>query len=293
VNGETVCMMMLYFGGIMAYNETMFQQANIAVPKNWDEYLAAARALTKDVNKDGLIDQYGVGLVTAGGAGQYLTELLSYVLDTGARWTNAEGEPTLDTPEMIEALGRWKLLVSEDLTPRDMNSGDLRQLFIEGKVATRIDGPWLYGIMQKAKPEIAPHLKIVAPPFHPPMGGSSNVLAIPSEIDDAEKKLAWEFIQLVTSPEYQRSFAEVGASPAPRPDAVPADIARTVPHFDLLLQTMNEASAAGVDRIPTGYEIQFNEFSKMVQEEAQRMLVENLEPADVAARMQERALAMR
>jgi multiple sugar transport system substrate-binding protein len=133
----------------------------------------------------------------------------------------------------------------------------------------------------------------VAPPFHPPMGGSSNVLAIPSEIDDAEKKLAWEFIQLVTSPDYQRSFAEVGASPAPRPGAVPADIAKTVPHFDLLLKTMNEASAAGVDRIPTGYEIQFNEFSKMVQEEAQRMLVENLEPADVAARMQERALAMR
>lgn len=292
-NGETVCIMMLYFGSMMAYNEAMFKEAGIAVPKTWNEALSAARALTKDKNGDGLIDQYGIGLTTAGGAGQYLTDMLTYVLDAGGRWTNAEGEPTLDTPQMIDALGRWKLQIKENLTPLDMDSGALRQSFIEGKVAMRVDGPWMWGIMQKAKPGILEHLKVAVPPFHPPMGGSSNVLAIASEIDDAEKKLAWDFIDLAASPQFQTTYAEVSGSPAPRPGAIPADITKTVPHFDLLMQTMQEASAAGIDRIPTGYEVQFNEFSKMIQEETQRMLAENLDPAETAKRMQERALAMK
>jgi multiple sugar transport system substrate-binding protein len=291
--GETVCIMVLYYGTIMAYNKGMFEAAGLSVPTTYEEHLAAARELTKDVNNDGFVDQYGIGLSTAGGAGQYLTELLSYVVDAGASWTNEQGEPTLDTPEMIEALGRWKTLVEEKLSPQDLASGDIRQLFIEGRIAMRVDGPWLYGIMQKAKPEIRDQLAIAAPPFQPPTGGSSNVIAMPSEIDEDTKKLVWDFIQIAVSPEFQRSYAEMGAMPAPRPGAIPADIEQTVPHFDLLMRTMNEASAAGIDRIPKGYETQFNEFSKMIQEEVQRMLVSDLAPEEVAARMQERAEGMK
>jgi multiple sugar transport system substrate-binding protein len=292
-DGHHVCLMMLYFGGIMGYNAALFEEAGIAVPTTYEEHIEAARALTQDVNGDGLIDQYGVGLSTASGAGVYLTELLSYALDAGASWTNAEGEPTFDTPEMAEALGRWKALISENLTPLDLAAGDVRQLFIEGRIAMRIDGPWLYGVMRQAEPELREQLKVAAPPLRPPLGGSSNVLAIPSEIDDDTKQLVWEFIELVASQEQQERFAAAAASPAPRPGAVPAGIEAAVPHFDILLQTMNEASVAGVDRIPTGFEVQYNEFSKMVQEEAQRMLIEDLDPKEAAARMQERALALK
>jgi len=291
--GDTVCVMLLYYGTILAYNQAMFDAAGLKAPTSWQEHVAASRALTKDTNGDGLIDQFGVGLTTAGGAGQYLSELLVYVVDAGGAWSNAKGEPTLDTPAMVEALTRWKTLVKEKLTPLDLAAGDVRQLFVEGKIAQRIDGPWLYGIIQKAKPEIQAKLRIVAPPGHPPMGGSSNIIAMPSEIDDAKKKLVWDFITLVASEDQQRRFAELGASPAPRPGAVPPDIKAKVPHFDVLLATMNEASAANVDRIPIGFEAQFNEFSKMIMEEAQRMLVQDLPPAQAAATMQKRALAMR
>ena len=292
-DSQQVCLMMLYFGGIMGYNEALFEEAGLAVPTNYEEHIEAARALTRDVDGDGLIDQYGVGLSTASGPGVYLTEFLSYVLDAGASWTDDEGQPSFDTPEMAEALGRWKALISENLTPLDLAAGDVRQLFIEGRIAMRIDGPWLYGVMRQAEPELREQLKVVAPPLHPPLGGSSNVLAIPSEIDDDTKQLVWEFIELVASEEQQEKFAAAAASPAPRPGAVPDGIEESVPHFEILLQTMNEASAAGVDRIPTGFEIQYNEFSKMVQEEMQRMLIEDLDPKDTAGRMQERALALK
>ena len=45
-----------------------------------------------------------------------------------------------------------------------------------------------------------------------------------------------------------------------------------------------------MDRIPTGLEVQYGEFGKMVQEEVQRMLIEDLDPADVVKVIQARAV---
>ena len=47
-----------------------------------------------------------------------------------------------------------------------------------------------------------------------------------------------------------------------------------------------------VYRIPLGLEIQFNEFAKIVRTEMQRMVIEDLDPAEVAARLQEQAEAL-
>jgi multiple sugar transport system substrate-binding protein len=291
---QTVCIMLLYFGYVMAYTQAMLDEAGVALPTNWEEFHEAARTLTKDTDGDGLIDQYGVGISTAGGPGPYLSEMLNFVLDAGAYLTTPEGEPAFDTPEMAEGLGRWKTLIDEGLTPVDLPSGDVRQLMFEGKTAMRLDGPWIYGaVIKNASPEMLEKLVLVAPPFHPPVGGSSNVITMPSELDEDRKQLVWDFIELVTSEEWQKKFAELGASPSPRPGAIPADIEQAVPHFQLLLDTMNEAAAAGVDRIPTGYEVEFNEFGKLIQEETQRMIIEDLDPADAAARMQERAEALK
>ena len=90
----------------------------------------------------------------------------------------------------------------------------------------------------------------------------------------------------------QENFAELAASPAPRPGAITAAAKEKVGHFDLLLETQQAAARAGVDRIPLGLEAQFNEFAKIVFNESQRMVVEDLDPAEVAATIQEQALAL-
>lgn len=289
-NGETACIMMNYFGFIMAYNKKILDDAGLAVPTDWASYLDVARKTTRDLNGDGIPDQFGTGHETKGGAGQYLTEMLSYILDAGAYWTDAEGKITIDTPQMIEGLTRWKTVVKEGLTPVDLSAGDVRKLFADGKIALKLDGPWLYGTMQKG--EAAADTVMAAPPFSPPVGGSSNVLGMASEIPDEEKALVWDFIKLVMSPEWQTKYATVGNNTPPRPGTDTAGVEATTPHFDLLIQTMTAASDAGVDRIPTGLEIQYNEFSKMVQEEVQRMLIDDLDPADVAKTMQAKAEAI-
>src|SRR3546814_19137272 len=119
--------MMLYFGYVMGYNEEILQTEGLSVPTTWDEFIAAARKTTKDLNGDGIVDQFGTGHETKGGGGQYLSEMLNYILVAGGRWTDAEGNVTNDTPEMIERLSRWKTAVSESLTPRDLSAGEVRQ----------------------------------------------------------------------------------------------------------------------------------------------------------------------
>ena len=284
--GQTSCIMLLYFGYVMVYNEAMLAEAGLDVPTNYDEYLAAARALTKDTDGDGIVDQFGAGFHTTGG-NNYLTEMLNFVVDTGAYWTDEDGKAAMNTPEMVEALSHWKTIQTENLTPLDLGAGDIRQLLIEGKIAIRTDGPWVWGVVQGAEPEVLEQLKFAPVPFNVPVGGSSNVITMPSDMSQERKELVWDFIEIITSQTYQEQFAVVGGMPAPRPGAVPANIYDEIPHFDMLVDSTMQAAAAGVDRLPKGLEPVFNEFAKIVVEQMQNMIINDLSPEEVAETLQQ------
>ena len=84
----------------------------------------------------------------------------------------------------------------------------------------------------------------------------------------------------------------MAASTPPDPNADLTEAKAKLPHFELMLESQRAAAKNRIDRIPVGLEVQFNEFSKMVQEEAQRMIIEDLDPAVVAKTMQEKAEAL-
>jgi multiple sugar transport system substrate-binding protein len=287
---QTVCIMLLYTGYVMAYNSGLFDGAGIKVPTNWDEYIAAVKQLTKDTNGDGLPDQFGTGHDTAGGGSQYVSEMMNYTLDTGARFTDADGKVTLNTPEMAEGLRRWKEIVKGGLTPRDLPSADIRQLFSDGRIAIRLDGPQIWPIAVKSPN--ADKLKLAPVPFTAPVGGGSNVIGMASDIPDENKKLVWDFIALAASDKMQSAYATAVSSPAPDPRADMSEARAKIAPFDIIADAAKKASEAGIDRLPKGLEIQFNEFAKMMKEEAQRMIIEDLDPAKVAATMQEKAEAI-
>jgi multiple sugar transport system substrate-binding protein len=66
-NGEISGIPVLMESLLTLYNKDMFERAHITPPDTlhpwtWDDLRCAARALTKDANGDGVIDQYGVGM---------------------------------------------------------------------------------------------------------------------------------------------------------------------------------------------------------------------------------------
>ncbi len=266
----------------------MLQAAAVAVPTTWDGYLAAARALTNAQKQS-----YGIGLHTTAGAGQYVTELLCYVLDAGGYWTSQDGTPTFDTPAVIEGLKRWKLLQREKLTPLGAKAEDIRQLFIEGRIALRLDGPWMYGLLAKAKPEIRPALKVAEPPFKVPLGGTSNVIAMPTKLAQDRKALVWQYIELITSQHWQEQYVVLSGQTAPRPNSLTAEARAKMPALDIFEATKNKAAAARVDRLPAGFETKYNELAKIIVEESQRMVVQDGAPEAAAKRIQTRAIELK
>lgn len=292
VDGRNYGIMLLYFGFNLYYNAALLNESGVNVPSGWKEYLSAARVLTIDKNKDGIINQYGVGFQTAPGPGQYITGLLNFVLDSGAYWTNSKGEVTIDTPQMADAFGKWKTLLSENLTPRGMKINDVRQLFNEGKVAMIIEGPWMWGVSRKAAPEVLPNIKVALSPLTPPVGGSSNGLGMPSSLSDDKKDLVWDFIKLATSEKWQIKYIEAGQTSA-RPNTPITQKARQdVPPIDTIFKAKDMAAEAGVDRIPTGLEVIYNDFARIVQDEAERMVQKDLDPRDVVKTIQEKVVKL-
>jgi multiple sugar transport system substrate-binding protein len=254
------------------------------VPTDWASYLDAARRITAA----GHGQAYGIGLGTASGGGQYLTELLAYVLDAGGYWVDKAGNPTFDTAPVIEGLRRWKRLQQEKLTPLGDKAEDIRQLFIEGRIGMRLDGPWMWGLLDAAKPDIRPSLKIAAPPETTPLGGTSNVIAMPAGLPPATKQLVWAYIKQITSPHWQAQYVALSGQLAPRPGSLTPEVLRAKPWLALFQQSQDAAAAAGVDRLPAGYETKYNEFAKIVTEECQRMVTGDEDPGVVAQRIQRR-----
>jgi multiple sugar transport system substrate-binding protein len=63
--GRLMCIPQNLSSLVVYYNQDLFDAAGIDYPSDdwtWDEFLSTARALTLDLDGDGLTDQYGVGL---------------------------------------------------------------------------------------------------------------------------------------------------------------------------------------------------------------------------------------
>jgi multiple sugar transport system substrate-binding protein len=63
--GSLICLPQNISSLVVYYNRDLFEAAGLAYPADkwhWDEFLAVAQALTRDLNGDGRIDQYGLGL---------------------------------------------------------------------------------------------------------------------------------------------------------------------------------------------------------------------------------------
>ena len=218
--------------------------------------------------------------------------VLGYTLDAGGRFTDADGKPTFDSAPVVDALTNIKKIYAEGLMPAEQSSGDIRQLFSEGKIAMTVDGPWIYGTMQSASAEEKPNLKLTMPPFTPPIGGTSNVIGMPSDLSPEKKQLVWEFIQIATSQEFQQKFAEIAKQPAPMPGLDYSALIAAAPNCERFIKSNEAASSANVDRLPKGLEVQFNQVQDVFFKELQRMFIENLDPAQVAKNIQDEVVAM-
>jgi multiple sugar transport system substrate-binding protein len=148
------------------YNKNLFDEAGVPYPAEdwtWDDFVATAKALTKDTNGDGQIDQWGVQL-----PGPWTTGFEYWVAAAGGRLISEDGATFagyLDSPETTAAVQFYKDLYHEHKVappPADLNAfGGGNSEFDNGQAAMRLFGRWPQAGM-KENPNI--ELGVVGPP---------------------------------------------------------------------------------------------------------------------------------
>lgn len=137
---------------ILYYNLDIFDAAGIDYPTadwTWDNFLAAAQALTI-VDDDGEVSQYGFA------AGGWWPWWMSFIYQNGGRILDEEGNPTVNTPEVIEALQFYTDLMyeygvapdPEDYANMGFGWGQPDPLFAQGGTAMKLTGIWNFASLR-------------------------------------------------------------------------------------------------------------------------------------------------
>lgn len=173
----------------MFYNTAMFEAAGVSVPTTWDEWVAAATALTVDANGDGEPEQYGLALQDNATVGNGVWP--SLFKSGGGDVVTADGDVVVDSPENVETLTYWSDAVATgNFSPTGLTGADADGLFSAGKVAMTLGGPWLATVSEESGIEYG-----IAPLPAGPDGIVASALAVDMSITaqaSAEEKAAAE-----------------------------------------------------------------------------------------------------
>ena len=127
---------------VLYYNMDMFDEAGLEYPNSdwtWDDFLTAARALTKDTNGDGSIDQWGYWFY-----GRY-APVESWVYANNGRLIDRENHTFSPDANGMEALRfLTNLVLEEKVAPpkKEMSAFRQQDVFPQGAAAMFVDGSW-------------------------------------------------------------------------------------------------------------------------------------------------------
>ena len=153
------------------YNRALFADAGLAPPRNgWtqDEFLAAVRALTRDTDGDGVVDQWGTVLDRRLYAWQaWIWSAGADVLTPdGARATGAIDQPAAErTLTLLTDLPRRGYAPSPSTVGRSL--GYEERLFYSGRLGLMTSGHWMIPRMRRYLEQGRVQLGVVSVPRTP------------------------------------------------------------------------------------------------------------------------------
>lgn len=259
IGGSTYGLTMLSYSFGLFYNQEMLADAKVIVPTSTEELIAAAKALTKDRDGDGRIDQFGLPLTTAGTSWGYVTFMHFHC----GRGRDIVTDGRIDSVDEVEAtLASMNDIINSGASPKGLDLNPMRQLFWQGNAAMYLDGSWAPGFANNAASSVREQWDVAPVPFRSMAGGPSNVLAIPKAISLERQEAVWRFIELAASPHWQQQYAEMTGNPPGRAKSLTDEARKKWPKLELF----EKATFAPTVRshMPTGYEKDFNRFSKII-----------------------------
>ena len=210
--GQLMCIPQNISSLVVFYNKGLFDEAGLPYPVDgwtWDEFLATARALTKDLDGDGVTDQYGLGTEAS------IFRLAPFIWQNGGELVVLESglrpiRLALDARAAREATEWFVALQTEHgVVPDALNEAaeDSESRFLSGRTAMFLNsrrGVPTYRVIETFDWDVAPlpHKEQAAGILH----SDAYCMAAASQ----DKEAAWTFIEYANSPEGQAIVSAAG-----------------------------------------------------------------------------------
>ncbi|MDX6441488.1 MAG: polyol transport system substrate-binding protein [Gaiellaceae bacterium] len=191
---------------VLIYRADLFERYGVTVPATMDELAASALAVQAAVRADGQEDFYGITLRGAPNCGlNFWIVGSTWGPSWGARWYDADGRPTLDTPELRGAVEHYCSLLQEAGPPESstMTFIDCMACYAAGRAAMVVEPANEASILYDEGGPVAEGTRTALIPAGP-LGTRHGGLycppyAIPSRAQS--KEAAWELAQYLCAPE--------------------------------------------------------------------------------------------
>jgi multiple sugar transport system substrate-binding protein len=276
--GKTYGILLLSYAYGLYYNEKMFKEAGVVPPTTMTEVVEISKILTRDTDGDGIVDQYGISLPIIDASALYV-EIIRFLIGEGGHLVK-DGKITANSPEVIRTLKMFRELAGTSPVGMDV---ERRVYFFEGKAAMLIDGSWVLAMKHEAPENIRQYVKVALPPFPIMSGGPSNNVSIPRDISKEKKDVVWEFMYMLTRPKWQELYGWYTGNPPPRAGSLTDKALERSPELKTFEEAMNQAKTS---YLPTGFEAQFDEFSKFVTSAVMEIVITDRAVEDVMNELQ-------
>lgn len=173
-------------------------------PQTWDEYRTMCKALTKDLDGDGKIDQYGASIKISAWKFENL------LLQAGGKIMNEDNTKALFNSQAgIDALNFLTALLNEDKSVYLSPGYDGQKDFTASKIAFYEDSSVSMAYMSRTGIDF--NMGISAIPIkNEPTNIISGTNIVVFRDEDAEKeKAAWEFVKWFTAAEQTAKWSEL------------------------------------------------------------------------------------
>jgi ABC-type glycerol-3-phosphate transport system substrate-binding protein len=213
-DGELYGLPFLVHNLVTYYRPSLLEAAGIdGPPTTWDEYRTTAAATT-----DPAAGVYGT-MVPGNRDGEVATRFESYVQQTGGDIVDADGVPTIDTPEARAAFDLMTGIQFEDgSSPQGLHDLSAMQgQFLEGKIAMISIWPYLWAqASDPAQSTIADDVAVALNPGDPDQVSTTFSWGFGVSASSEAQDAAWQWVSWATSSDVLARKAIEQLSPAPR-----------------------------------------------------------------------------
>jgi len=245
---------------IMFYRQDLFDAAGLSVPTTWEEYLAAAEALTTD-------EVAGNAMIGANDVSLFLVDWYTRFITMGGQLTSGDkNDQTLNTNFTSDPAVRALQHMIDCLpyAPSAVTSYGFTEsldAFASGRVAMMVFWSTIGGSLYD--PEASTVSDAVGDALVPADSGQTPQairggwgLGIPKNLPDRNKDVAWHFLTYLTSKEFEKyQVGTYQTDPNRASTFIDPELVTQLPHLPVAGEAAESARILEIANIPEVFEI--------------------------------------